>query len=282
MKLNILFESDNLNSSKVNDEYLKEYDVAKELGFNTILIESLNLKNGKIRVVTEGETGLCIYRGSALKPETYKSLQIYLESKRLMLVNSYKEYCNCYLFPYSYPLLEKYTPKIITYLNGAGIDWDYVKQNFGRFMIKDYAKSAKGSDFPKYLNSSISNAELDRYIVKFKALRGNSFVLGVVIKEFVDLAKEQGVTNEYRAFYVNGELLTVCCNSNQKEGVKKMPKSLIDKIPILESKFYTVDFAEKANGEFVVIETGDGQVSEIPDSKDIREFYNGLQKMLGV
>lgn len=278
MNVSILFPCDYFNNKKVDEDYLEEYKVAQELGFNTIFINYEELENGSIKLSSnEFEEGLCIYRGWMLKPETYKNLYDYLENKGLTLINTHEEYSNCHLFPLSYGLLEQFTPKINVFSKDEVIDWDKIRQEYNRFMVKDYVKSVKGSDFPNYFDSSFTNNELDKYIEKFKELRGELFTKGIVIKEFVDLNKVNDNTNEYRAFYLKGELLTICKNSNQPLGVKEVPESLIKQLPVLESNFYTVDFAEKSNGEFVVIETGDGQVSGLPDEQDVREFYNRIK-----
>ncbi len=278
MNVSILFPCDYFNNKKVDEDYLEEYKVAQEQGFNTIFINYEELENGSIKLSSnEFEEGLCIYRGWMLKPETYKNLYDYLENKGLTLINTHEEYSNCHLFPLSYGLLEQFTPKINVFSKDEVIDWDKIRQEYNRFMVKDYVKSVKGSDFPNYFDSSFTNNELDKYIEKFKELRGELFTKGIVIKEFVDLNKVNDNTNEYRAFYLKGELLTICKNSNQPLGVKEVPESLIKQLPVLESNFYTVDFAEKSNGEFVVIETGDGQVSGLPDEQDVREFYNRIK-----
>lgn len=48
----------------------------------------------------------------------------------------------------------------------------------------------------------------------------------------------------------------------------------------LKSNFYTVDYAELDSGDWKVIECGDGQVSGIPDDKNIGDFYKDLRILL--
>ncbi len=283
MNISIMYPCDYFNKKKIDEEYLSEYKVAIELGFNVVVIDFEALENGTVRLTKNEDTkGLCIYRGWMLKPETYKMLFDKLYSNGLELINGEIGYCNCHEFPYSYSLLKQFTPKMSIFLSGKKINWDVIKSEYDRFMIKDFVKSVKGSDFPIYFDKSYSNEDLDEYIQKFKDLRGDLFTTGIVIKEFVDLKKENGLTNEYRAFYLQGQLISLCKNSNQGVNTKVVPDSLIRQLPLLESSFYTVDFAEKENGEFVVIETGDGQVSGLSDNQDITEFYMNIKKVMNI
>ncbi len=274
----IMFPSDYFDIKKVDDDYLEEYRVAQEIGFNTILINYEELVNGNINVLPKVlSKGICIYRGWMLKPETYEKLYSYLSRQELILINTAKEYSNCHLFPNSYPLLKEFTPKTLAFKVKDAIDCNEIKRAFRRFMIKDYVKSVKGSDFPLYFENTLSDEELLEQIKVFKDLRGDLFTEGIVFKEFVDLKKENNTTNEYRGFYLDGVLLTLTRNSAQSKESRVVPKSLIEQIPVLESRFYTIDFAEKENGEFIVIETGDGQVSGLAENQDIFQFYQRIK-----
>lgn len=44
----------------------------------------------------------------------------------------------------------------------------------------------------------------------------------------------------------------------------------------LDSPFYTVDYAELANGGWMIVEAGDGGVSGLCYQQDIRAFYTIL------
>ena len=52
---------------------------------------------------------------------------------------------------------------------------------------------------------------------------------------------------------------------------------LVNAIPVLDSRFYTVDFAELENGSWTVIETGDGQVSGLSPNQDVFRFYDEIR-----
>jgi len=48
----------------------------------------------------------------------------------------------------------------------------------------------------------------------------------------------------------------------------------------INSKFYTVDYACKKDGDWIIVEIGDGQVSGLPDFGDKQVFYNRLHHYL--
>jgi hypothetical protein len=45
------------------------------------------------------------------------------------------------------------------------------------------------------------------------------------------------------------------------------------------SKFYTVDLAQLINGEWIIVETGDGQVSGLAPNQNPIGLYNSFLKM---
>lgn len=90
---------------------------------------------------------------------------------------------------------------------------------FTEFMVKDYVKSVKGTRFPVSFHTPVSQERMDGIVKEFVKLRGDLFTVGIVCKEYVDLARYGGATNEWRAFYLDGNLLNVCRNSNQPTNV---------------------------------------------------------------
>lgn len=278
MKTNIMFPCDFFNKTQVDDDYKEEYKQAIKFNFNVIIYDyDTYIQEDKINIHSSDlDEGVCIYRGYMLKPEQYNKLYEFLIKKGIKLINSLTEYENCHLFPKSYNKLKDFTPQTLVFENFNKIDWDFVKQSFDKFMIKDFVKSVKGHNFPKYFDNSYSNGELNGYIEKFKDIRGNLFTGGIVIKEFVELKSLGTTTNEYRAFYLYNNLITLSKNSNQTDTTESVPEMIINSIPKLNSNFYTVDFAELKNGNWIVVETGDGQVSGLATNQNVFEYYKQI------
>ncbi len=77
-----------------------------------------------------------------------------------------------------------------------------------------------------------------------------------------------------------GDLLNVCRNSNQPASAAKPPEELVLACSNLGSPYYTVDFAERADGAWIVVETGDGQVSGLAAAQDPVIYYQVLADAL--
>jgi hypothetical protein len=44
----------------------------------------------------------------------------------------------------------------------------------------------------------------------------------------------------------------------------------------IPSRFFTVDVACLENGDWMIVELGDGQVAGLPDNSDLKQFYEAL------
>lgn len=95
---------------------------------------------------------------------------------------------------------------------------------------------------------------------------------------YVDLKKYGEDMNEWRAFYLFGNVLSVSRNSGQQDCATKVPIDLVEKYKNLPSTFYTVDFAELSDGSWKIIETGDGQVSGLPNELNTDEFFRRVRE----
>ena len=150
------------------------------------------------------------------------------------------------------------------------------KRFFARFLVKDYVKSVKNTSFPKFFDQKTSQADFDNWMKIFYKYRSDLLTGGICIKEYVDLKKYADHTNEWRVFYFHGKPLIILPNSGQSKEAPSVPQALVDKYSNLESPFYTIDYGEETNGQWIIIETGDGGVSGLPDNTNVNKFYKGL------
>lgn len=268
------------NINKVDEGYLEsEYKIAEALGFNILLFnyDEFNLSMRKLKLNKEITfQSNAVYRGWMLSPEKYTQFYTELLEKGITLINDPQEYINCHEFPYSYSLVKQYTPRTWVFKNGR-VDWRPIKQHCGHIFLKDYVKSVKECNFSSCIDCSLPDEELDKYVEEFKRLRGDIFTGGIVIKEFVDLDKTDGITHEFRAYYSNGQLLDIYPNSNNLQD--EVPLEFAKSMPALSSSFYTIDFAIDAGGKCIIIETGDGQVSGIENHDYIEKIYNKIKEL---
>ncbi|MCL1917205.1 MAG: ATP-grasp domain-containing protein [Peptococcaceae bacterium] len=214
------------------------------------------------------------------KPDEYKLFHAGIQTLGADLINTPAEYDRLHLFPHVYPFIKDDTPQSISFSDPSDISAEVVNKTFEKFIIKDYVKSVKGHDFPASFTTPLTQKELDDFISRFIELRQPLFTGGIVLKDFIELKRYgEKATNEYRAFYLNNHVLTVSRNSNQPEDSPVVPRDLVERCAHLPSRYYTVDFGEMEDGSFIILETGDGQVSGLSPHQNVSKYYN---EMIGI
>ncbi len=284
MRYKILLPSHPLNIRQVDSDYGEEYRIAKLLGYDVLLLDYDKLADEDIVSIlglytnTDGmfDGYHVIYRGWMLKPEQYNKLYDFLKSNLMYLINSADSYKICHYLPESYKFIEPYTIKSVWFK-----DIDDVGHNLkaigSEFIIKDYVKSEKTKDGISKYPSSMSLKEIKEVLLDFKEQRGKLFNEGFVLRQYIELKKYQGEVNEWRNFFINGNLITSSKNSNIVETIPSPDLTWVEDIgKNIPSNFFTIDVAEKGDGNWVVIETGDGQVSGLSPNQNVLEFYNKL------
>lgn len=271
----IIYPSSYNKLSETDSDYEFEKEVALKYGFSVCNFNYDEFISGLKLKLSERFSDSCvaIYRGWMLRPNDYLRFYNELLSYNITLLTSYDEYYNTHCFVNSYNKISEYTPKTIWFT--GDIDWNIVRNNFDKFIVKDFVKSLKGFDFPEYLNSSLSDNALNWFIDKFKDLRCNLFTGGIVLKEYVELDK----MNEFRAFYINGKVAFIYDSLGYSD-VPDEVNDLANKLCILDSDFYTIDFARLKSGNYIAIEIGDGQVSGIPSDRMSDKLYSSIKELL--
>ena len=279
----VLFPSDYFDIKSIDAEYQNEYEALCRLTNADILIFNYdNFVAGKKLKLTPGDYyhGLCIYRGWMLTPSLYIKLYNALLDQGIILINSPEQYSACHLFPAVRDELGLDTPASLIYANGTPIDWDEVNRKFKRFMIKDYVKSVKGTGFPSFFETPVNEDQIAKYVDEFIDLRGSLFTGGFVIKEYLDFKRYGQCTNEYRAYFLYGQLVSLSPNSNQPDACSYVPMEFVNRFNSLNSNYYTVDFGELSDGRWIVIETGDGQVSGLSPNQMVFKYYEEMKRIL--
>lgn len=279
----ILFPSSFYDFKQVDEDMQQEYEAALATGLFQVILFSydawFNHGTLKLSAKPESET-LAVHRGWMMKPEQYRAFYEELLKKNIRLVTDPEMYSNLHIFPNVYPSLSADTARIMTFPLHETINIETVFQTFPRFMVKDFVKSVKGTEFPACFTRDISQQEFDRWMEVFYDYRGDLLTGGICIKEFLDLKRYDGKTNEYRVYYINHQIATVSRNSLQGFYTPVPPESLIEKYRNLNSVFYTIDIAELADGSWKIMEAGDGSVSGLSDKQDHQAFFRSLYQCL--
>lgn len=275
----VLFPSSYFSINKVDEDLQAEYDavVATSLyevvlfGYEKWFQEGELVLNRHFEAMTSA-----VYRGWMMKPEQYAQFFEALQENNIRLITETKEYEQFHVFPNVYPSVAEDTAKMLVYPKGTQVDLTEIKKHFSRFMVKDYVKSVKGTEFPKFFEANVTQQEFEQWLEVFYKYRGNLFTGGICIKEFLDLKLYGERTNEYRVYYINHNIATVSRNSLQENYTAEPPRELLEKYTELDSPFYTIDVAELADGSWRIIEAGDGQVSGLSEGQDYEAFFRSL------
>lgn len=275
----IIFPSSYFGINKVDEDLQVEYDSVRNTGlFNTVIFGyDAWFHQGKIVLsATLDECTKAVYRGWMMKPEQYRNFYELLLENNIELVTTPEDYATMHVFPNVYDLVKEDTAKMRIFPLHEKLPCAELTKEFHRFMIKDYVKSVKGTDFPNYFDGAITQSELNQWMDIFYKYRGDLLTGGICVKEYLNLKKYGSKTNEFRVFYINHKIATISRNSGQMNMTMNPPESLVEKYKSLPSCYYTVDFAELENGDWVVIEAGDGSVSGLSENQDYEVYFRAL------
>lgn len=275
----ILFPSSFFSAKKVDEDLQSEYDaVSSTRLYDTIFFGYDKWFNEDKLVLSETPATMrkAIMRGWMMKPSQYKQFYNKLLANNIELITAPSEYEQMHIFPNAYKFFGNDTAFMKVYPLHEQIEMSDLKKYFNRFLVKDFVKSVKGTEFPKFFDVSITQEEFDNWMEVFYKYRGNLLTGGICIKEFLSLKFYGERPNESRVFYANSEIVSISKNSGQENFTQEPPKELVEKYKNLPSIYYTVDFVELADGTWKVIEAGDGSVSGLSEFQDAEQYFRAL------
>ncbi len=295
----LLFCRNPLEPTEVDPDFNLEFFSAAANGFSCNLVDfdalvsDGNANSALRKLKAANSTTNIIYRRWMLTPFQYAQLYDGLLERNYILVNTPEEYQNCHYLPDSLKFIQGQTPETIF----QPIDGDHnlasiveLASVFGSrpVIIKDYVKSEKHDwETACFVPDASNTSRLTETINNFLKLRGKYLNVGIVIREFVSLRElathslsGMPLKEEYRLFFLKGKLLGVFDYWEEGDyGPSEIDTSAFEELAAtISSNFFSMDIARKVNGEFIIIELGDGQVSGLPESVDLAEFYRQIKR----
>lgn len=290
-----------LNYKNVDPDYEDEYLAAMESGIKTgfINFEELVYFDNPANAIRNIEKSIdmeyATFRGWMMTPEQYESFYYELLKKNIKLINTPSEYKHCHYLPEAYDIIKDFTPKTLwikksEFLEDMSNIWKLFKQFDKAVMIKDFVKSRKHEwEDACYIPDTSDIQNVQRVVNNFISRQGLNLSEGLVIREFVELEyltnhhkSNMPLTKEFRIFFFKGEPIVIM--NYWDEGVygDLTPElaQFLSAAKNIKSNFFTMDIAKKKNGEWIIVEVGDGQVSGINDNKYIKQFYKGIADIL--
>ncbi len=293
----VIFCDNGFSPIEVEEMYLEEFQAAKEVGLNVSLISFEALKEGNLQralkwVKPSIELEQAIYRGWMLKPFEYQAFYNALLQKNIQLINTPTEYQYCHYLPDSYTAIEAFTPK--TTFKKLDDTFDIENFNtelevFGNspIIVKDYVKSQKHYWAEAcFIPDASDRKQVEKVVKRFLELQGDDLNEGLVFREFVELEQltthsKSGMplTKEFRLFVKDGEVIA-CFNYWDEGDYQNIQPDLgpfKEVISNIQSRFFSMDIAKKVDGDWIIVELGDGQVAGLPDNADKNDFYQRLK-----
>lgn len=299
--MRLIFCTDPLSSNAPDPAFEAEVRMARQLGIDYDLINFETLVSdrhalGTVRHVRSTEQPeLAIYRGWMLRPAEYAMLYAALESKGLILINTPEQYRHCHYFPESYHVIEAHTPKSVWLPYDQAFSIERVMHRLAVFcnqpiIIKDYVKSRKHEwNEACYIPDAANRADVERVVKRFLELQGDDLNKGLVFREFVAFqpigvhAKSaMPLTKEFRCFVLDGQVLMAAqyWDEGEYDKIEVVDSLFADILPHVNSRFFTLDVAQRTDGTWQIVELGDAQVAGLPETLNIAQFYQRLTAQL--
>jgi hypothetical protein len=293
----IVFCSDPLDPSRPDRAFAAEIDTTERMGLPHIVVDHDALVRGDEpsrvvrRVPDQPESALAAYRGWMVTPPQYRVLYEALAAKDIRLINDPDQYRHCHYLPECYPVIEGHTPRSIWLTGELGVDriMDALAPfGDGPIIVKDFVKSRKHEWREACLIASASDREsVGRVVSCFLELQGDDLNEGLVFREFVEfrpvgvhLRSGMPLTEEYRIFWLDAQPMICSPYWEGGEYCKTYPPlELFSEIAAaVRSRLFTMDLARRRDGEWMIVEIGDGQVSGLPRESGADRFYEALTR----
>jgi hypothetical protein len=291
MTATIVFCSDPLEPRKPDEAFAREAQAALDLAMSRLLIDhdALDQRHDGAAAVKRVRTEApldAVYRGWMLRADDYHILYDALGAKNVTLINTPQQYAACHHAPESYAYVAPWAAQTRWITSDNLDDPEAITRTLADFgarsvVLKDWVKSQAAGywDEACFIADASDHAQVQRVIARFRELQGDSLVGGLVFRAYAELNRIAGQTEEWRAFVLDNKALG--CWPRQDGSADAPPPSIVaEAAAALPSRFATIDFARRADGGWLLLETGDGQVSEIPSSCEPSAILRPLQAAL--
>lgn len=274
----ILLCADPLAPRSPDPAFHEEAEIADRLGLHRLLIDHDAVERGPDagtalrRAAAEG-SGTAVYRGWMMSAEAYGRVFVALSERVIRLINTPEQYAACHHLPAAHPSVGRWMPQT-TWIGRDRIDDDDAM--FGTLApfggaavtVKDWVKSQAAGYWSEacFIPDAADRAAVRRVVGRFVELQGDSLIGGLVFRRYIPLAMTGGAAEEWRCFVLDGHVLGCWPRFAAPAGAEAPPPDLLEAIArALPSRFATADVARREDGGWLLMETGDGQVSGFPD-----------------
>ncbi|WP_035849075.1 ATP-grasp domain-containing protein [Kitasatospora azatica] len=303
----ILLPQDPLNPRRVDPHYSYEAQLVRGLGGETALVDHDALLAGDaaeaVRRVPTG-TGPAWYRGWMLPVAAYTAFVQALADRGCHLLTSAAAYATAHELPGWYGTFEGATPDSV-WLAADPSPAELAEAvarlgGHGPAIVKDFVKSRKHEWHEACFIPELADlAGVARVVGRFVELQGEFLAGGVVLRRFhafarvgADEVEETGErtggrtsrqegaerASEARVWWVDGEPVLTGPHPDTPEVFPAPDLTVVRSlVRALGCRFVTTDLALRADGGgWMVVEVGDGQVSDLPRGTEVSGLLSSL------
>jgi hypothetical protein len=266
----LLVPGDVLRPRRVDEHFAGEVEAAREAGITVATIDHDALTRGEaaegaVARVPAGSDA--VYRGWMLRGGQYRTLADALARRGVTLRTGPEDYRRTHELPGWYAAAAGRTPESIWTSGDTRADFVDACAALvaGPAVLRDYTKSMKHYWHEAAYIPDVADADAAwRVASRFRELRDDEFTGGFVLRRFEDLTGA-----EVRTWWVDGACRLVTAHPDTPDD---RPPADLDVTPFevimrtVKSPFATADLSRRTDGEWRLIEIGDGQVSDRPHS----------------
>ncbi|MER7111680.1 ATP-grasp domain-containing protein [Streptomyces sp. NPDC000229] len=285
MGATFIFCADPIRPQRTDGHFADEACAARDLVHPVALIDHEALTAGDataaVARVPKG-SGAAWYRGWMLTAEQYGVLSDALTARGVTPATSPEDYRRAHELPGWYGVFEPVTPRSVWLPTTPGTppaasDLAAAASALGGgpAVVKDYVKSRKHEWHEACFVPDLADTRrLASVVARFLELQGDALVGGVVIRAFERFRPGVG---EARVWWVDGSPVLVTAHPDSP-GLRPEPDPAFVRplVAALGCRFVTTDLALREDGEWRVVEVGDGQVSDLPKGAAARQLLRRL------
>lgn len=272
----LLVPSDPLNPRRTDEHFASEAAAARDAGWQVALVDhdALTRLDARadsdaaaqaVRRVPPGRNA--VYRGWMLRSEQYEQFASTLSRREVTLRTSPDQYRRAHELPGWHAALSTVTPEAAWTTDDTRSSFDRAREALGSgaAVLRDYTKSMKHYWQEAVFIPDLTDAEAAWTVAaRFRELRDDEFTGGFVLRRF-----ERFEPTEVRTWWIDGHCRLVGPHPDTPDAAPETEPDLTRITPLvasLELPFVTVDLVQRDDGQWRIVELGDGQVSDRPSS----------------
>lgn len=236
---------DGLEPRQIDELFRPQAENLRGRGYQISLVaDSIFRNGGLLRGMPENST--VVYRGWMVRPDEYATLAASVRDSGATLLTDSTAYALTHYLPNWYSSLVEFTAETVIIESATDLQLTLERLNWGSYFLKDFVKSLKvdGGSIVR------SNADSDRWLREMIYYR-DEIEGGICIRRVEEFIPE----SECRFFVLNGV-------PHSPDG-RLIPSPVHVAAERIASPFFTVDLAQTTDGQWRIVELGDGQVSDL-------------------